>query len=126
MKTLRISDLAERGYLAFDLNDLLEVLGERSGAARWVCCVEWCIPLEDNSAIQLEEQYNNPEGMSGALLLTLAKQTRQVIDGVFEAFEEASLWVKLVAVDSTYWEITADDDLLDRFRLRFRKTELVL
>jgi hypothetical protein len=126
MNTLRISDLEEGRYLAFDLRDLLEVLGERSVAARWVCCVEECIPFEDNSSIQLEEQYNNPEGMPGARLVTLAKETVQVIDGVFEAFEGASFLVKLVAVDSSYWEVTAEDDVLDRFRLRFRKTELVL
>jgi hypothetical protein len=124
MKTLRISDL-EAGYLAFDLRELLEVLGERSVAARWVCRVEETVSFDGYSSIQLEEQYNNPGGMSGARLYRLAKGTRQVIDGVFEAFEGASLWVKLVAVDSSYWEVTADDDALDQFRLRFRQTELV-
>ena len=127
MKTLRISDVEEGRYLAFDLRDLLQVLGERAAAARWVCSVEECIGVEDNASYRLEEQYNNPAGVSGTRLCELAEGTRQVIDGIFEAFEdvESSPWIKLEAVDSTYWEVTAADAVLDQFRFRFRRTELV-
>ncbi len=51
-----------------------------------------------------------------------------MIDGAFEAFHggEDTPWLKLEAIDSTYWEVFARDSLdLSRFESHFRKVERI-
>jgi hypothetical protein len=40
MPTIRIKDLAEAGYLEFDLEDLLDLLSDRAANSIWKCQVE--------------------------------------------------------------------------------------
>jgi hypothetical protein len=59
-------------------------------------------------------------------LFALARETRQVIDGTFEAFRpgEDTAWITLSAIDSSYWEVfTADLFQLSRFESHFRDLE---
>ena len=125
MPTLRIKDLFEDRYLAFDLKDLLLVLGHEAGDLSWKCDVEWCIAVDDTAT--LEDQFNGPSAIKGDDLLELAVNTRQVVDGVFEGCKAGSRtpWVKLEAIDSSYWEVTADEVVIDRFRRHFRNVEVV-
>ena len=111
---IRISDYTEQGVLAFDLADLLVLLGDSARTSRWRCSVEACISAEHGRPY-LEDAYNKPDALTGTELLGLARETLQVIDGTFEAFHhgENTPWIKLVAFDSTYWEVFA----LDSFEL---------
>src|SRR5688572_21984638 len=101
MPTIRIRDL-EDGHLAFDLAELLQVLGERAVFSTWKCAVEECLARE-GARPDLEDMYKR-ERLSGARLFELASETRQVIDGWFEACLRGrkQSWIKLEAVDSTY------------------------
>ena len=126
MSGIRIRDLTE-GFLAFDLIDLLEILGDSVVASSWRCSVEECISA-DNARPNLEDAYNAGERLAGMELLALARETRQVIDGTFEAFHpgEDAAWITLSAVDSSYWEVfTADWFQLSRFEAHFRDVEPV-
>ena len=125
MPTLRIKDLSEDSYLAFDLRDLLRVLGDATMDLWWKCTVDECIPVEGMPS--LEDRFNKPAVIKGGDLLVLAASTRQVIDGIFEGFQSGSNipWVKLEAIDSSYWEVTANDGVLERFHDHFHDVELV-
>ena len=125
MPGLRIRDMSDRGFLEFDLADLLAVIGEPARRSRWRCSVEECISLE-NARRNLEAAYNSPSGLSGRKLLALAAETSQVIDGVFRAFHpgDDAPWIRLEAIDSTYWEVFATDSgRLAPFESRFRDVE---
>src|SRR5262245_43390510 len=124
MHGIRIRDLKE-GVLAFDLVDLLEVLGLSVRSSTWKCNVEWCISVED-ARPNLEAAYNASKRLTGTQLLTLAAETRQIIDGSFEAFRpgEDGPWIALEAIDSTYWEVRSSDEReLTAFKARFEKVQ---
>ena len=80
MTGIRIRDLTG-GLLAFDLIDLLEILGDSVVASSWRCSVEECISA-DHARPNLEDAYNAGERLMGTHILALARETRQVIDGI--------------------------------------------
>lgn len=127
MAGIRIHDRTDEPVLAFDLADLLETLGEPARLSVWKCSVGECIARE-GARSDLEGAYNAPIGLSGPELLALASETLQVVDGVLEAFRpgERRPWIKLEAVDSTYWEVfaTRAEDL-SSLRLRFSEVESI-
>lgn len=124
---LRIRDL-ENGVLTFDLHDLLALLGDRAARSDWLCLVEQCIATESGRP-NLEEAYSAAALMTGAELLELASETRQVIDGVFKGFRpgENMPWIAFEAVDSTCWEVYAADAAdLTPFATTFRHIEEIV
>jgi len=125
MPTLRIRDASEDRYLSFDLQDLLRVLGQHAIKASWKCKVDECISIDGMDSVKLESEFNRPTAIKGRDLIQLAASTRQAIDGIFEGFEPGSNvpWVKLEAIDSSYWEVTATESVLNRFRDHFRNFE---
>ena len=127
MAGIRIHDRTEEQELAFDLADLLEGLGKQAELSAWRCSVGECI-ARDGARPDLEVAYNAPVRLSGSELLALAAQTLQVVDGVFEAFRpgERHAWIKLEAIDSTYWEVfaAAEEDLAC-LRRRFAEVESI-
>jgi hypothetical protein len=127
MAGIRIHDSTDEHVLAFDLADLLEGLGEHAKLSAWKCSVGECI-AQDGARLDLEGAYNSPVGLSGPEIFTLASETLQVVDGLFEAIRpgEARPWIKLEAVDSTYWEAfaAAAADLAS-LRLRFSEVESI-
>jgi hypothetical protein len=127
LAAIRIHDRTDEGALSFDLADLLEALGKDAQRCSWKCNVGECIAQHD-ARLDLEEAYNSPVGLSGDELLALASETLQVVDGVFEAFRpgERHPWIKLEAVDSTYWEVFAAEAAdLSPLPLRFSEVESI-
>ena len=107
MPGIRIRGLTDRRFLAFDLIDLLTVLGESVGASTWKCYVEDFVSADD-ARPNLGAAYNTSKRLSGTELLALAAETRQVIDGKFEGFRSSdeTPWITLEAIDSSFWEIS--------------------
>lgn len=127
MAAIRIHDRTDEHVLAFDLADLLEALGKPAELSAWRCNVGDCI-AQDGARADLEDAFNAPTGLSGAEIVALASETLQVVDGVFEAFRpgERHAWIKLEAIDSTYWEVFASSDAdLSPLRLRFAEVETI-
>ncbi len=122
MPAITIHDL-DRGSLAFDLRDLLRVAGEVARESTWACRVIECISRgSDREDAQLHNAYNSGGALPGAKLLALADQTRQVVDGAFVAThpQRGSAWLRLEAIDSSYWEVEAASlEHLEPFRERF-------
>ena len=125
MPAIRIRDRTEPGRLAFDLADLLAILGERARKSIWRCHVGECV-LAQGARPYLYDAFNVPERVSGSSLLVLAAETAQVIAGAFEGFRpgENRAWIKLEAKDGTYWDVSASDpDALSPLEARFRQVE---
>lgn len=125
MAGIRIHDRTEEQVLAFDLEDLLEGLGKDAELSAWKCSVGDCIAKE-GARPDLEDAYDSTVRLSGSELRALASETLQVVDGVFEAFRpgERHPWIRLEAVDSTYWEVFAANAAdLAPLRLRFSEVE---
>jgi hypothetical protein len=123
MPTIRIKDMND-GCLAFDFEDLLELPGRQALQSVWRCKVEGAISKA--LPINLADAFNAHEGHDGLMFKKLASETRQVIDGVFEAFnlQSESPWVRLEAIDSSYWEVWAtDENILKPLRARFTDVE---
>lgn len=108
MTTLRIAGIDGKS-LSFDLRELLDALGEDAMRATWHCEVGDFVPADD--AKYLVPAYDAATSIAGAILYQLASQTRQVIDGRFVATRDGSAepWLTLLAVDSSWWEVTTDD-----------------
>jgi len=124
MPAIRIRDLDGSG-LAFDLTELLQVLGSEVLSSRWHCVVEQYVPT-DGARASLADEYESPSGVVGSALVGLAAETRQIIDGRFETFRpgEKEPWLRLKAIDSTFWEVSAPNASdLTKFRHRFRDVE---
>ena len=107
MHRARVSDKSD-GHLSFDLEDLVRPVENRARESDWLCLVAEAIP-KANGPEALEEAFADQALTPGADFLELAKQTRQVIDGKFEAFREGESepWLVLEAVDSSFWLVHA-------------------
>lgn len=124
MTGIRIKDLTDGRYLAFDLREVLMALGPRAEKSQWLCDVEECISIE--GVEYLEEKYNTGRPISGVTMIELAALTRQIIDGVFQAFDTNAdqPWVIVEAIDSSYWEVRTDDQAaLKSLRDKFHDVE---
>lgn len=132
MSTVRIGDLRD-GVLAFDLRDILVSLAPRSlEALRTVSSVRgadagdaWFETTSDSSA-RLEELQQSGRAISGVELLDLARSAVQVIWGEFAATFQGAPWIGIRAVDSTFFEITTEDEVaVDAVRAAFENVCLV-
>lgn len=127
MAGIRIHDLTDEHALAFDLADLLDALGKQAELSAWKCSVGECIS-QDGARADLEDAYSSAVGLSGPEIFALASETLQVADGIFEGFRpgERQPWIRLEAIDSTYWEVFAASAAdLAALRHRFREVEII-
>lgn len=143
--TLRIDDKDARGFLAVDLKTLLDVVGDDGATLVWtVQALSVSGTLGDGrSVVELEEESRRPPHglvMSWNDLTSLASRLTQVQDGVFAgcaaqdqipaAGDDEALYrqteIVLEAIDSSFWNVySSDQNLLKRFRERFRSTRMV-
>ena len=120
MLAVTIHDLHERGFLAFDLIDILRLAESETRASIWECRGVECV---GKLADELHSVPDAAGRISGSELLRLAEGVHQVIDGTFKAYrgEEISEWLEIQAVDSTmYVVVTGDNELVGRIREWFR------
>jgi hypothetical protein len=127
--TLRISDLDDRGSLALDLRDLLQLLSPASLEATWtVTSADEPFEATGEGGWQLEKLAKQDAQISGVELSALAKGTAQVIWGEFIgvlANAPRSRWVTISAVDSSFYEvITSDEGVVDKVQASFRNVEI--
>jgi hypothetical protein len=122
MATLRLYDF-DNGVLAVDLRHLLDLLAPRSLEATWTISP---VRLFYPNLARFEEDFEatGPGGdklellmrarsrVSGIILAEEAHATRQVIWAEFTAIlpEQEGIWVTIRAIDSTFYEVTTDDD----------------
>jgi diaminopimelate decarboxylase len=119
VQAVTIHDLRD-GVLAFDLIDILRVLGPDAESSSWrgknVDCT-------GDLADEMHGFSDSDVALTGAAMLRLAGGVLQIIDGDFEAYRagETRPWLVIRAIDSSeYAVITEDQELLGRVRERFR------
>ncbi len=121
MQGITINDRnATTGALAFDLRDLVRVMGERAQAARWRVTDLECIG--GTSAEAFHRACDEARELGGVELAELANSVGQVIDGEFAAFLPGSTepWVVIRAVDSSAFDVVTNDvEVLTAMRREF-------
>ncbi|HEX2552753.1 MAG TPA: hypothetical protein VHL98_03570 [Microvirga sp.] len=131
MNTITIHDkAADRPVLGFDLKEILKAIGQPALDAFWTA-----LPVEeagdelwatgDPSAVAMvDELARTGERIGGGRLLEVASGIHQTIWGEFQGFESleaTSPWIRIVAFDSTWFEVhTAHEAVLERVRGRFK------
>lgn len=121
MHGITIDDRDATNRLAFDLKDVLEVIGTPAKDSRWrIAAVS---ALNGDAATELHSLSDEGTEIPGHLLFELANRVGQVIEGTFVALRPTggTPWLTIYAVDSSAYDVeTDDDDILARLRARFR------
>jgi hypothetical protein len=119
MPGVEIHDKHPRGFLAFDLKEILRCLGHDALDRAWRCVNLECT---GEAMEELEALEQSGAAVSGERLLALAERTNQVIWGDFlgRRSGEAADTLRIHAIDGTVWEVFGDDDCLGKVRATFK------
>lgn len=115
-----ITILKRDGERAFDLADILTVIGDDAARTLWTCRDVECVGGE--SAKALHEASDCSDVMLGSVLLELARGVTQVIDGYFsgERYGEDEPWIRIRAVDGSAFDVESTrPSVLERLRASF-------
>jgi hypothetical protein len=116
---VEIHDMHPRGYLSFDLKDILRSLHDEVVQRVWkVDSVE----STGDATRRLEYLSESGDTISGLELIDLAEHTNQVIWGTFRGDELGASSSKLTikAIDSTLWEVFGDTASLRKLQASFQ------
>ena len=107
MKGVSISD-EKNNFLAFDLIDILKIIGEKVLHSTWEISNVECIGKE---ADRLHSISDNEIPISGEELFSIASNIIQVIDGEFMAYleDKTNSWLVVKAIDSSEFDVETDD-----------------
>jgi len=102
MKGVLINDHDNRTFLTVDLIDILRALSSEALACEW----------KGAAADQLEELSVAQAIVPGQLLLELASNIDQTIEGYFEAYKLSTkaFWLTIRAVDSSFFHVWSEDE----------------
>ena len=130
MVSLTIHDLDDRGVLAFDLRDLLRVIGPRAITAEWTITdpVESGFEATGPGGERLEALAEASAQIAGAELIAIAEDTQQVIWGDFAGKlpnVQNQDWVTIRAFDSSFFEVeTSDEAVIEKLKSHFRDVRI--
>ena len=119
MPGLEIHDMHPRGFLGFDLKDVLRCLGKDATDRIWRCVN---LEVTGEATRELEAVEETGEVLTGERLMSLAERTNQVIWGDFLGRRpgEETESLRISAIDSSFWEVFGDEGCLDKVRAAFR------
>jgi hypothetical protein len=108
-----------RGFLAFDLKDILRCLGDDATDRVWRCAN---LEVTGEAMQELEALERTSANITGDQLLALAERTNQVIWGDFlgRRVSEKEGSIRIRAIDSSFWEVFGDNACLEKVRATFR------
>ena len=106
-----------------DLPGLLDALGPKAHRSEWT--IERLHYVSRNECDIPVFHGESGARVQGAALVSGLTDLLQVIDGDFRAFNaDATAWIVLRAVDSTYWEVISEDQAaIAAIRERFGGTD---
>jgi hypothetical protein len=118
MRSIKVSDMSPRGFLAVDVADFISLLGDRALTSRWLVRVDWAT---GEGVARLAAISAAGTKIEGRELAEVLKNVVQVIDGRFEVFSEETEepWAIVEAIDSSYFVLHADEGVLSKARTRF-------
>ena len=113
-----------RGDLSFDLKEILQCLRDDTLARTWRCANLECT---GDAAAELGAIETGKVEVTGERLLELASRTHQVVWGDFfgrrPGEPKPSLTIR--AIDSTVWEVFADEDSFQKLRNAFKDIRFI-
>jgi len=121
MQGITISDQTTDGFLTINLIDILQEITPKVLNSQWKIAHLECFGATAEALYKICDQ---EQQISGVLLLELATEITQVIEGRFEAYNlnQTQPWLIITAVDSSAYDIeTVDEKILDRFREIFQQ-----
>ena len=121
MRGITISDSTPDGFLAVNLIDILEIIAPAIATTQWRITNLECL---GTTAEKLYEITDNWQLISSKLLLELAAEITQVIDGKFQGYllNENQPWLIITAVDSSTYDVeTVDENILNQIRQQFQQ-----
>lgn len=122
MDGISISD-KQGGRLTFGLVDILRLVGKRALSSQWKCLA---VEAVGNSADQIHEISDSKAWISGDMLVSMASDLVQIIDGKFEAYSEhaSKPWLIVSAIDGSEYDVeTEDRSILDLFKASFSEVK---
>ena len=101
-----------------DINDFIPIIMKYCTIMKWTYSVQWC---SGENAEYFESSADKPVTMKHEEFAKLYSGIFQTIDGLFD-IESNNGFIRLLAVDSSFWEITTgiyglEDELVDKFGL---------
>ena len=107
MPGITIADCQD-GILTVDLATILHLLGSQVENSEWIV---FDLECRGAAADRLHQVADTETRISGQTLLQLAGHLTQVIDGVFEGYQqgESSPWAIVQAIDSSAYEVESND-----------------
>lgn len=103
---IRIRQHGENGEL-YDMHNFIIDVCDHFEIKYWIIQIEECIGFESES---MEKTYDNPRKYTSKGLVSLYSRTTQTIDGLLTAYEDGDPVVKLLAIDSSYWEVDSKNE----------------
>lgn len=104
---IQIRQHGDNGEL-FDIKDFLLDIDLYFLIDTWVVCIEWCQGLGSK---EIERISKNGLAYTDQEFRCIYKDIFQTIDGHFELKSDGKTVVELLAFDSSYWEISSENDL---------------
>jgi hypothetical protein len=120
MQSVTITDSSQNcRFLAFDLVDILRLLPEAVDSEWEISAVE-CTGV---AAEKLQRLADSQARVPGQILLELAADLIQIIDGEFIGYHKGDEqpWIIIRAVDSTAFDVASEDEsVLARMKQHFK------
>lgn len=120
MKGICISDDDGRKTLAFDLRDLLRLVGDDAISYYWEINHVECLGV---GAQLMHDASDSDLWVPGSQLLLMAQDVYQIIDGDFKGYRaevSPEPWIVFRAIDSSYYDVLSDNlSLLEFIRQQF-------
>jgi hypothetical protein len=118
MRGLELRDTDSRGFLNFDLRDILACLGSDAVERTWTCQDVDCT---GEGADQFFEVEYRGQAIPGSRLVDLSRRVLQIIDGTFYGRSPGEDVPSIVirSVDSTFWEVFGSDESLRKIESGF-------
>ena len=118
-----ITDQTPDGFLTVNLIDILQQITPTVLNSTWKIANLECL---GTTAEALYKICDEEQQISGELLLELATEITQVIEGKCEAYDRdrTQPWLIITAVDSSAYDIeTVNDKILDCLRQQFQQVQ---
>ena len=90
----------------YDMSSFFEDFDRYFHVKRWQIQVDWC---QGDGSSEIERQSENGLSIMDTEFRELYRNIYQTIDGEFQAFDGERRVARLLAIDSSYWEVESDN-----------------
>ena len=105
VKVSRVNQHGKDGQL-YDISELLAIADQFFNIEYWKIEVEWC---QGENALEIAKRSSGGMELPDDKFRSMYTGVYQTIDGVFEAYDNDGLLARLVAVDSSFWEVSSNN-----------------